>query len=261
MTHDVFAAGIVVALTIAALSAFGVRLLRRGAGDIRFERVNALGGSRLLSKRLVEMGYWAILPVARACVAARITPNHITWASLALGVAAGISLAFGFLGLGGLLGLFSALGDILDGQVARLGGNGSAAGEILDASVDRTMEFVFIGGLAVFYRANVLYLCIALAAMFAAFMVSYSTAKAEAKHIAPPRGAMRRHERSVYLISGAVLSSILAPWIEPLNPVPGLQAPLMLAALAIVAVAGNLSAVRRLVLVARALRPRDSGRA
>jgi hypothetical protein len=35
------------------------------------------------------------------------------------------------------------------------------------------------------------------------------------------------------------------------------RAPLLLAALTIVAVAGNLSAVRRLVLTARALRERD----
>jgi CDP-diacylglycerol--glycerol-3-phosphate 3-phosphatidyltransferase len=191
------------------------------------------------------------------CARAGITPNHITWAALGLGIGAGVALGFGLLGLGGLLSLLSVLGDILDGQVARLTATGSAAGEILDASADRYMEFFYVGGLVIFYRGHPLFMLVALGAMLAAFMVSYSTAKAEAMHVEPPRGAMRRHERSTYLISGAVLSSIFSHWLEPFRPLPELQAPLMFGALAIVAVAGNVSAVRRLALTARALRARD----
>jgi phosphatidylglycerophosphate synthase len=255
MVYDHIYAGIVLVLCLGALAVFAVRVVLRG--NVRYDRVNAVGGSALLSKRLVEMGYWALLPLARFCHARRITPDHITWASLALGVGAGVALAFGLLGLGGMLALFSGLGDVLDGQVARLGAGGSNAGEILDASVDRYMEFAFMGGAAIFYRGHALFIAVALLALLAAFMVSYSTAKAEAMGVEPPRGAMRRHERSVYLISGAVLSSIFSPFLEPFAPWPALHAPLFLTALAIVGVAGNLSAVRRLVLTARALRERD----
>jgi CDP-diacylglycerol---glycerol-3-phosphate 3-phosphatidyltransferase len=138
----------------------------------------------------------------------------------------------------------SALGDILDGQVARATGSGSAAGEILDASVDRYMEWAFIGGMAIYFRAEPLHLAVALAALQAAFMISYSTAKAEAAGVPPPKGLMRRHERAVYLISGAVLSSFFGSW-------------LLVAALAVVAVAGNVSAIRRLAAISRALRARD----
>ena len=41
-------------------------------------------------------------------------------------------------------------------------------------------------------------------------MVSYSTAKAEALGVEPPRGAMRRQERAVYFVLGAALVPIVA---------------------------------------------------
>jgi CDP-diacylglycerol--glycerol-3-phosphate 3-phosphatidyltransferase len=256
MQYDPFYAIVVVALTFSALAVYGVRVAIRGL--VRYDRVNAVGGSALLSKRLVEFGYWAITPVARACVRAKITPNVITWTSLVLGVGAGVALACGLLGLGALLSLISVLGDILDGQVARLTQSGSAAGEVLDAAVDRYGEFFYITGLVVFYRDSWVLQVIALLALLAAFMVSYSTAKAEAMHIDPPRGAMRRHERSVYLIAGCVLSSIVSPWLEPFPAYPALRAVPCVAALFVVAVVGNYSAARRLWLTARALRERDA---
>src|SRR5262249_30729268 len=109
MQYDYLYGLFVVALTFAALAVYGVRVMVRGFA--RYDRVNAVGGSPLLSKRLVEFGYWAIGPVARACVRAGITPNVITWGSLVLGVGAGVALAFGLLGLGALLALISTLSD------------------------------------------------------------------------------------------------------------------------------------------------------
>jgi CDP-diacylglycerol--glycerol-3-phosphate 3-phosphatidyltransferase len=255
MRIDHLYAIVVLVLCLGALAVFAVRVVLRG--NVHYDRVNAIGGSPFLSQRLVEMGYWALLPLARFCHARGVTPDRITWASLGLAVGAGVAIASGKLGLGGMLALFSGLGDVLDGQVARLGAGGSKPGELLDSTLDRYMEFAFIGGSVIFYHHHPLLSAIALLALLAAFMVSYSTAKAEALGIKPPRGPMRRHERSVYLISGAVLSSIFSGWLEPFTPWPSLRAPLFLASLAIVAVAGNLSAVRRLVLTARALRDRD----
>jgi CDP-diacylglycerol---glycerol-3-phosphate 3-phosphatidyltransferase len=221
--HDQVYAYAVVVLCLGALAVCAVRVVLRG--DVHYDRVNAVGGSALLSKRLVEMGYGTLLPLARLCHAHRITPDHISWASLAFGIGAGVALASGLLGLGGMLALFSGVGDILDGQVARLGKGGSSAGEILDASVDRYMEFFVIGGAAIFYRHHAGFLAVALLALLAAFMVSYATAKAEAMGVEPPKGAMRRHERGVYLIAGAVLSPIFAGWLEPFTPWPAVRAP------------------------------------
>lgn len=255
MVYDHIYAGLVAVLCLGALAVFAVRIMVRG--HVRYDRVNAIGGSPVLSKRFAEMGYWALLPLARFCHARRITPDHISWGSLVLGIGSGIAIAFGLLGLGAFLALFSALGDILDGQVARLGTGGSKAGEILDASVDRYMEFAFLGGAVLFYRAHPFFITVSLLALLASFMVSYSTAKAEAMGVDPPRGAMRRHERGTYFISGAALSSMFSAWLEPFRPWPEMQAPLFLAALGIVAVVGNISAVRRLAATARTLRDRE----
>ncbi len=250
LEYDHLFAFLVLALGIGTLAAYGLRVFTRGAAH--FERVNAIGRSPLLSKSLVEMGYWALVPLARGCAAIGLTPNAITLLSAAIGLGAGIALATGHLGLGALLALVSALGDVLDGQVARLTKTGTKTGEVLDSSVDRYQEFFYIGGLVVFYRANALFVTIALFALLGSFMVSYSTAKAEAMRVKPPDGAMRRHERSVYLISGAVFSALFGSSLEPFRWWPELRALPMLAALAIVAVAGNLSAVRRLMAIARA---------
>lgn len=242
----------VLALGIGTLAAYGLRLITRGG--VHYERVNAVGGSAMLGKSMVEMGYWALLPLARGCVALGLTPNAITLGSLALGIAAGVALAFGLLGVGALLALISGLGDVLDGQVARLTKQGSNSGELLDAAVDRYMEFFYIGGLVIFYRETLLGMAMALLALLAAIMISYSTAKAEALGVTPPKGAMRRHERGVYLIAGAVFSAMFNGWLEPLHRWPELRAIPMMTALIIVAVAGNVSAVRRLILIGRALR-------
>lgn len=255
MQYDYLYGIFIVALTCAGLAIYAVRIAIRGM--VNYDRLNSIGDSPLLSKRLVEFGYWAVMPVARACARVGITPNGITWMSLVLGVASGVALAFGLLGLGALLALVSMLGDCLDGQVARLTKTGSTSGEVLDASVDRYVEFFYIGGLVIFYHDSIPCQVIALLALMASFMVSYSTAKAEAMQIDPPKGSMRRHERSVYLIAGCVLSSIVSPWLEPFPSYPALRATPCVAALIVIALVGNYSAARRFWLTAKALRARD----
>ena len=151
----------------------------------------------------------------------------------------------------------ATLGDALDGIVARQTGTASDAGEVFDAAVDRYQEFFFLGGLAVYFRADMLALILTLLAVLGSFMVSYGTAKAEALGVESPRGAMRRVERAVYLDAGVVFVPIagalaarfdLASWVE--------HTPILLA-LALVGGVGNVSAVRRLYAVAQAAAARD----
>ena len=56
----------------------------------------------------------------------------------------------------------------------------SVGGALLDASGDRYQEFFFLGGLAMFFRGSPPALMATLAALAGSFMVSYSSAKAEA---------------------------------------------------------------------------------
>ena len=82
-------------------------------------------------------------------------------------------------------------------------------------------------------------------------MVSYASAKAEALQVSPPRGLMRRHERSTYLITGIGLTSMLGPALLA-RGLPYITP--CLVALGVVCVLGNAAAVLRLVRIGRALR-------
>ncbi len=205
----------------------------------------------------MEAGYWTLQPVGRALVALGVTANGVTLISLVLGLLSAVALALGHFGVGAALTAVATLCDALDGIVARLTGTASDAGEVFDAAVDRYQEFFFLGGLAVYFRADLLALVLTLLAVAGSFMVSYGTAKAEAMGVESPRGAMRRVERAVYLDAGVVFVPVagalaarfaLPSWVE--------HTPILLA-LALVGGVGNVSAVRRLYAVARAAAARD----
>jgi phosphatidylglycerophosphate synthase len=204
----------------------------------------------------MEMLYWSAQPAGDACVRLGIGANAITWGSLFVAAAAGAAIAMGHLGLGALLSVIAAAADALDGLVARRVGTASDAGEVLDASVDRYVELFFLGGAAIYFRADVALLALTLAALGASFMVSYSTAKAEALHVEAPRGSMRRTERAVCFILGATLTPLASVFgvAPPWNDAP------LIAALAVVAILGNISAGVRIGAVIRAVRSRDAQR-
>jgi CDP-diacylglycerol--glycerol-3-phosphate 3-phosphatidyltransferase len=242
----------IIALFALIVLAYAVRLSIQGRA--RFERVDREGKSALIGKGAMEMLYWSAQPIGDVCVRLGITANAITWGSLLVAALAGAAVAMGHLGLGALLSVVAAAADALDGLVARKSGTASDAGEVLDASVDRYVELFFLGGAAIYFRGDVALLALTLTALGASFMVSYSTAKAEALHVEAPRGSMRRTERAICFILGATLTpiagvfGIAAPW----NDVP------LIAALAIVAVFANVSAGARIGAVIRAVRARDA---
>jgi phosphatidylglycerophosphate synthase len=246
---DVYFCYATAALWAVAVTLYGVRLAARGV--FHSERVSKIGGTALIGRGVMDMTYWAIEPVVRGLAALGVTPNGLTWAALVLGVGAGFALALGWFGLATLLATLSTIGDILDGQVARLTNSGSNRGELLDAAVDRYTEFAFLAGLVIFLRTSWWWMALALGATLASFMVSYASAKAEAMQVEPPRGLMRRHERSIYLIAGIGL----VPLVGPAFAAHGLPyVTTCLVSLGVVAVIGNFAAVLRLVRIARSLR-------
>ena len=77
-------------------------------------------------------------------------------------------------------------------------------------------------------------------------MITYSTAKAEALQVTPPRGWMKRAERMVWLVGGTALASAL--------PLAGYSGrPVLVGTLAVIAVFANLSAVIRLPALSRSV--------
>lgn len=225
-------------------------------GRARHHRLENVEG-KLLGRPLMEAAYWFLSPVTNLLLAIGATPNVVTLASLVPGLGAGVAVAMGHFGLGALLMVIAALCDIFDGLLARRLGVMSDAGEVYDAAADRYMEFFFVAGMVVHYRQLWPLQVLALAAMLGSFMISYSTAKAEALGLPPPKGMMRRPERTFYLGGGATFVPVVAlalpaDWAArtEIHDLP------VLVPLALVAVLGNISAVFRFATIARMARRR-----
>lgn len=203
------------------------------------------------------------LSIARTMArSARIRASTVSWASLALGFGAGCSIGRGHLALGAAMSLASWACSAIDGDVAREAGAANGGGGVLDASVDRYAELFVFGGVAVFLRASVSMLIVALGAMGGAVMVSYAGAKAEALRVDAPRGLMDRRNRAACVIAGIALTPIAAEACARFRaPDAFARAPLA-AALALIAVAANASAILRLAAIVRAVRraPARGGR-
>ncbi len=245
---DLGTAFALVAITLTVGLLYLVRVVTLGA--TRHERVRRAGTSPLFGRSMMEAAYWVVEAVASAFVWLGISANAITALSLASGFGAGILVVYGHFGLSALAVTFSSMADALDGVVARKTGTSSEAGEIFDAAVDRYVELFFLGGVALYVHSDLRMLLVVLAAILGSFMVSYSTAKAEALRITAPRGAMRRAERAVVLFVGAVLTPFAQAYFGPSSLFP------ILGAIAFVAIGSNVSAVRRLRAIARSVRER-----
>jgi phosphatidylglycerophosphate synthase len=241
-------------LVIGLAVVFRLRLVVKGR--VHFDRVERQGESVLLRKGAMELAHWGLEPLARVLVFLGVSPNSVSWASLGLGFLSGVFLASGHFGFGAVFATIASLLDLVDGMVARISGVASDAGEVLDAAVDRYVEFFFLAGLVIYYREVLPIQILALLALLGSFMVSYSTAKAEALDVEPPGGSMRRPERAVYLILGATLSELSIPLLESSSGFPVPLGYPMIIALGFVALIANASSVQRLRAVAKTVRMR-----
>ena len=258
MSHQADAAVAVAFLVVilAGIVAYRVHVHRVGVN--RSARIDSAGRAPFIGKGSMEMGSWWMSPIAHGFVRAGITANALSWAALALGVIAGICLANGVLGVACVVATAAAFLDTLDGMVARIDGSSSAAGEVLDTSIDRYAETFFFVGLVVFYQGNLALQLLTIAAFSGAFMVSYTTAKAEALGVDAPVGVMRRPERCVYLCVSTGLSAMTIPlWENSHGSGHPIGIPLV-AGLAVIAMASHASTLYRLRAIARLTRARDA---
>lgn len=213
-------------------------------GRFQNHRVTQMGGTRLLNTWTMEYGYWMIHGVGNTFIKYRVNPNLITAVSLVMALASGVALYFGWFGEGGWLMIGAALLDVLDGWVARETDRASEAGEYFDSVVDRYSELItFVALMGYYFPFQPVVGLVAAAAMVASIMITFNRAKGEAQGITDvPSGLMRRHERLMYLGVGTAASPILAMWLEP-----GVTRPvyhLAVAALGLVALVGNITAIR-----------------
>lgn len=185
---------------------------------------------------------WIATPltyIARGLEATGISPNVLTLIGFLLTVLVAVILATGNLLAGGLLLIFAALFDTLDGALARHSQQVTVFGAFLDSVMDRYSEAVTLFALMILFsastegRMNVLLLA---ATLIGSLLVSYTRARAEAVNIECKEGLFQRTERIVVLIIGLVTG-----WVTP--------------ALWVLALFTNFTALQRVVDVYRKAQP------
>src|SRR5215475_9219044 len=138
-----------------------------------------------------------------------INPNILTVVDLAINVGSGLLFGLGQFFWAGIVLIVANLFDMLDGQVARMSGRVTSFGGFLDSSLDRLSDMVVFVGLMVFYaRAteyhSTLNVFLAGAGLMGSVMVSYASARAESMIPKCDVGFLRRPERVVLFIIGAL---------------------------------------------------------
>src|SRR2546423_10376722 len=138
-----------------------------------------------------------------------INPNILTVIGVAINVGSGLLFGYGKFFWAGIVLIVANLFDMLDGQVARLSGRVTRFGGFLDSSLDRLSDMVVFVGLMVFYARDTefhstLNAFLAGTGMMGSVMVSYASARAESLIPKCDVGFLRRPERVVLFIIGAL---------------------------------------------------------
>jgi len=155
-------------------------------------------------------------PIAIAFGRVGLTPNGLTVIGFLIAVAAAIAAAAQAWLIAGILVIGGGVFDLFDGALARATGKVSKLGAFMDSTFDRWGEAVVYVGVVWgtldmgLWRPVVL----AAAAMGAAFMVSYTRAKAESLGFTPGTGMANiglapREVRLVILTLGLVAAGLL----------------------------------------------------
>ena len=187
-----------------------------------------------------------------------LTPDGLTLIGFAITTIGAVLLALGMWIPGGLVVFAGAVFDMFDGTLARATGRVSRLGAFMDSVFDRCGEaLVYVGlvwgtldlGLS---RPVVL----AAAAMAAAFMVSYTRAKAEGLGFTSGTGMAAvglapREVRVVILTIGLIVAGILPGFPEDMDTPGALAYPpsalALEAALGLIAILGTVTVIQRIL--------------
>lgn len=138
-----------------------------------------------------------------------INPNLLSVIGVSINICCGLLFGFGHFFWAGIILIVANLFDMLDGNVARLTGRVTRFGGFLDSSLDRLSDMVVFVGLMIFYARDTEYhstlnVFLTGAAMMGSVLVSYTSARAESLIPKCDVGFLRRPERVVLLIIGAL---------------------------------------------------------
>ncbi len=185
-------------------------------------------------------------PVVALLARIGVEPDHVTWTGLLVTCGGGALFAVGRFRAGALVALVGCLMDALDGGLARAKNGVTRWGAFLDSTTDRIADAALFLGIAAHYAQHPLlllgdedrltdlllgpplatalvrdgaaeamcYALLALLAMVAALIVSYTRARMEGVGVECQAGWFERPERLVVLLGAALFgaASPVMPW-------------------------------------------------
>lgn len=149
--------------------------------------------------------------IGQALARWNVSPNAVTYLGLVLTLGAATLAAFGQIRWSGVVYMFAASCDALDGALARASGKGSRFGAFLDSTLDRVEESLIFLGLIIYYAraGSPIEPPLILLVTVGSLMVSYTRARAEAVGVTCREGLMTRPFRVALMIVGMVLNQVL----------------------------------------------------
>lgn len=210
-----------------------------------------------LRDALQQLIYKIINPLVYGMIKIGITPNVVTTIGFLGNVLAAalmvyastqetVTEQFYWVAWSGATIIIFSLFDMLDGQVARLGGMTSTFGAMYDSVLDRYCELFTLGGITYYlmetgYETGAI---ITFLALIGSIMVSYVRARAEGLDIECKIGLMQRPERVVVTSVAALACGIYGYNSETPSFDPIL---ILVVAMGIIAVFANLTAFARIM--------------
>jgi CDP-diacylglycerol--glycerol-3-phosphate 3-phosphatidyltransferase len=156
---------------------------------------------RLISGRIAP-------PLARLLARTPLTPNALTWTGFVITVAAAALILTGHYLAAGIVVLLAGFFDMLDGALARLKGQVTRFGAVLDSTLDRLSEAVLL--LALLYNfardGQAAWGLLCGLALLGSLMVSYLRARMEGLGLDCRAGLFTRPERVILVALGLLLS-------------------------------------------------------
>lgn len=214
--------------------------------------------------------YIIINPFVRLLIRLGITPDMVTTIGLLGNIAAAVFIVmavgtgnhpledatqrYALLTMAGVLVLAFSLFDMLDGQVARLGGMVTKFGAVYDSVLDRYCELTVLGAITYYFsRINdSIGALLTFLALIGSVMVSYVRARGEGIGIVCKIGFMQRPERVVVICLSVLITGIVGQ-----NQTPGdsFNPNIILACgMGFIALFANLTAFARINYIRKALK-------
>lgn len=189
-----------------------------------------------------------LAPVAQLLIDRGVSPDLVTLVGT-LGTVGGALVCFprGWLWQGVLVILLFIFADLVDGQVAKLGGTASSWGAFLDSTLDRLGDAAVFGGVVLFFvrSDSVLWASVALAGLVFGQVTSYVKARAESLGFTVGGGLAARADRLGVILLGALLAGVGVPYV-------------LEAATALLALASVITVLQRIAQVRRQATVRDA---